>query len=161
MLEMLTKGAGPGLVHSPAGPGPTIWVQVHLCLDRLTIHSPGYVICPVTAKSWRQIILACKLLPWARKGRKIYYKIGFVNAVLCNGPLKQVLLTLGSTGSCAGAIAGKRRFWYPGSCVRASSFVLLSGSFSFITVSARQLFHVCRRCEWPQMRYFSCNLALG
>ena len=31
-----------------------------------------------------------------------------------------VLLTLGSTGSCAGAIAGKRRIWYPGSCVRAS-----------------------------------------
>ena len=24
---------GPGLVHSPAGPGPIIWVQVHPYLD--------------------------------------------------------------------------------------------------------------------------------
>ena len=30
---MLRRGVGPGPDHSPAGPGPTIWDQVRLCLD--------------------------------------------------------------------------------------------------------------------------------
>ena len=73
--------------------------------------------------------------------------------------LTLVLLTLGSTGSCAGAIAGKRRFWYPGSCVRISSFH--PSFFLFFFIHHRQPFHVCRSSELGMAANEIFQLQLG